>query len=107
MMVIPEPTSFCACVPSFENEKVWLRAHLMAYFMHYIIYIEIISHRNSISRRSDTASFLSVYTNATNTTGVSTTAGSAEHVADIIICLTDHIAVKVVCNWLFQLPNVV
>ena len=66
-------------------------AHLVAYFMCYIVYIEIISHRNSISRRSDTASFLSVYTNATDTTGVSTTAGSAKHVPDIIICVTDHI----------------
>ena len=66
-------------------------AHLVAYFMYDIVDIEIISHRNSISRRSDTASFLSGYTNATDTTGVSTTAGSAKHVPDIIICVTDHI----------------
>ena len=69
-------------------------AQLVAYFMYYIVYIEIISLRNSISRRSDTASFLSVYTNATDTTGISTTAGSAKHVPDIIIGVADHISSK-------------
>src|SRR5215475_1119893 len=69
--------------------KTMVAAHLVAHFMCYIVYIEIISHRNSIGRRSDAASFLSVHANTTNTAGISTTAGSAEHVANIVISLPD------------------
>ncbi len=61
----------------------------MTYLMDDIINVEIISHRNSISGRSNAPSFLSIDTNATDTTGVSATAGSAEHVADIIIGFAD------------------
>ena len=68
--------------------------HLVAYFVYYIVYVEIISHGDSISGRSDSAPFLSVYTNTTDTTGVSTTAGSAEHVANIIIGLAYDLQLK-------------
>src|SRR5262245_42148164 len=70
--------------------KTMVAAHLVAHFMYDKIDIEIISHGYSISRRSDAAPFLSVHANTTNTAGISTTAGSAEHVADIVICVTDH-----------------
>ncbi len=54
--------------------KRMIRTQLMPDFVHDIVDIEIISHRNAISRRSNSASFLSVYANTTNTAGVSTTA---------------------------------
>ena len=83
-------TYFLVLSASFEDvRESMVRAHLMAYLMCDIIDVEIISHRDSISRRSDSPPFLSVYTNATNTPGVSATAGSAKHVADIIIGLAN------------------
>ena len=66
-----------------------IRTQLMPDFMRDIINIEIISHRDRISRRSNPASFLPVHANTTNTAGVSATARSAEHVADIIIGLAN------------------
>lgn len=54
--------------------KRMIRTQLMPYFVRDIVDIEIISHRNAISRRRNSSSFLSVYTDTTNTAGVSTAA---------------------------------
>lgn len=76
----------------FELErKGVVGAHLMPNLVHDIIDIEIISHGNPVSRRSNAASLLSVYTNTANTSRVSATAGSAKHVADIVIGLPDDV----------------
>src|SRR5882724_2536490 len=58
---------------------------LVPYLMHYIIDIEIISLWNSIGRRSKATSFLIVYTNTTDTTGIAAATGCPEQVANIII----------------------
>jgi hypothetical protein len=49
-----------------------IRTQLMPHFMHDIIYIEIIPLRNPISRRRDSASFLSVHADTPNTSGIPT-----------------------------------
>jgi len=66
-----------------------IRTQLMPDFMRDIIDIEVISHRDRVSRRGNTSSFLSVYANTTNTAGISSTAGSAEHVTDIVVSLSN------------------
>ncbi len=66
-----------------------ISAHLMSYFMHDIINIEIIALRYSVGRRSNSASFHPVNTNAADTARVSAAARSAEHMTDVIIRLAD------------------
>ena len=61
----------------------------MSDFVDDIINVEIVSHRDAISRRSDSASFDSVDANTADTAGVSAAAGSAEHVANVVIRLAD------------------
>ena len=60
-------------------------SHLMAYFMHYIVDVEIISLGYAISRRSKTAAFLIVCADTTNTTCVTTATGSSKQVPDIVV----------------------
>src|SRR5436190_18503894 len=63
----------------------------MADFMRHIIDVEIVSHRNSIIGRGNSASFRSIDTDTTNTSCISAAAGGTEHVADIVIRLADNI----------------
>ena len=57
--------------------------------MRHIIYVEIISHGDRVSRRGNPPSFLTIHANTTNTAGISSAARSAKHVANIVIGLAN------------------
>ena len=83
---------FTLCHGSFIGMRECVVAtQLVTHFMRYVVDIKIISLRNTISRRCDASSFRrsctagnAIYTNTTDTTGVSTSARSAEHMANVI-----------------------
>lgn len=76
---------------SFERvRESMIRAHLVPHFMHDIVDIEVISHRDTIGRRGNSTPFVTVVTDATNTPGVSAAAGSAEHVANVVVSRSDY-----------------
>ena len=68
-----------------------ISTQLVSYFMHYIIYIEIIALRNSVSRGGDATAFRTIHTNATDATRIAAATRSSKHVAYIIICFADHV----------------
>ena len=82
-------------------------AKLMAYFMHYIVDIEIITLWDPIGRGCDTTSFGTVGANATDATGITAAAGSAEHMTDIIQLASPITDVRAGWSCEFQLDNVV
>jgi hypothetical protein len=84
---------FLILAGSFQLEgKSVVRTHLMTDLMHDVIYVEIVSHGDRISRRSDSASLLPVDTNTTNTSRIAATARSAEHVSNIVVRLPNDVS---------------